>query len=481
MKELFTISAKEMARRIRAGELSPVEAVEAHIRRIQSVNGLLNAVVVDCFEAARQEAKAAEARLSQSRDNLPPLFGVPCTIKDCFAVAGYPWAAGVWARKDLIAEADATVVERVRKAGAIVLGKTNVPEGAMWIESYNYVYGRTNNPYDLKRTVGGSSGGEGSIVGAGASPFGIGSDIGGSIRYPSAFNGVAGHKPTGGLVSGNGHWPTVSGPLTCYNTYGPIARRVEDLALLLPLLAGPDGKDPAVVDKPVLPPESVDLSRVKVYYFDNNGQVAPDQEIRRAVALAAGGLAGQGLAVEYWMPRGVEYSLNIWLAGLSQNQGPPFREHLGGGKPISLGKETLRFITRTGKITAPGLAAALIEAVTPLAQPMNKRFIQLAHDLQRRIEDKLGDNGVLLSPVFASVAPLHGRIAFKAFSAGYSGLINILEFPSTIIPVYHRPDGMPASIQIVGGRFRDHLTLAVAGRLEKIFGGWKPPARLDWE
>ena len=281
MDELLTMPVVEMARRIREGELSPVEALEAHIKRIDQVNPLINAMVVSRIDEAREEAKACEERLNESRDGLPPLFGVPCTVKDAYAIKGQTQAVGVWARKDLVVDYDSTMVERLKKAGAIIMGKNNAPEAGMWCETYNKVYGMTNNPYDLNRTVGGSSGGSGALVGAAATPFCIGSDIGGSIRYPSAFNGVAGHTPTGGLVPGTGHFPEIEGPLRPYCAFGPIGRRIDDLAYILPLIAGPDGTDPIVEDREIKDYKSVDFSKIKVYYFDHNGQWKPGAEVRR--------------------------------------------------------------------------------------------------------------------------------------------------------------------------------------------------------
>ncbi len=477
MDELLTMSVIEMARRIREGELSPVEVLEAHIRRIEEVNPKINAVIATRYDEARKEAKEAEERLAKSRDDLPPLFGVPCTIKDCYGMKGLPWAAGVWARRKLIADCDATVVERLKQNGAIIMGKTNIPEAAMWCETYNHVYGRTKNPYDLRRGAGGSSGGEGAIVAAGGSPFGIGSDVGGSIRYPSAFNGVPGHKPTGTLVPATGHWPPAHGPIARYCTYGPIARRVSDLAYILPLLAGPDGQDKVVKKRKIKSPDAVKPSKLKVFYFDNNGQARSNADVRRAVSLAAGGLAGLKIPVEYWRPEGMERSLDIWQAGMSQNP-EPFKNYLGGDEPISLGKEVIRFLLRRSKITFPALSTALIEKPGKLLKGRNQRFIKLADDLQRRIEEKLGDSGVLICPVFSTPAPKHTRIWLDFLGIGYSGVINILEFPATIIPIFHREDGVPVSVQVVAGRWNDHLTLATARLLEEIFGGWKPPERI---
>jgi len=478
MSELLTMSVKEMARRIRAGELSPKEALEAHLGRMEEVNPAINAVVVKRFAEARKEAQAAEERLAKSRDDLPPLFGVPCTMKDTYAMKGLPWAAGVWARRNLIAEDDATVVERLKQAGAIIMGKTNIPEAAMWCETYNTVYGRTKNPYDLSRGAGGSSGGEGAIVASAASPFGIGSDIGGSIRYPSAFNGVAGHKPTGTLVSGFGHWPPARGPLSHYCTYGPIGRRVDDLAYILPILAGPDGKDPVVEKREVRSPESVDLKKLRVFFFDDNGQAGCGADVRRAVNLAAGAFAGMNVPVESWRPQGMEKSLNIWQAGMAQNP-DPFIHYLEGDEPIALYKEFLKLILRQSQITFPALGTALIEKPNQaLFKNAHQKMLALAKDLQRRIEEKLGDNGVLICPVFPVPAPKHTWIWVHFLGIGYSGVINVLEFPSTILPIFHRADGVPVSVQVVSGRWNDHVTMAAAKVLESTFGGWKPPERV---
>jgi fatty acid amide hydrolase 2 len=206
--DLLTLSGIELARRIRQGEASSAEVVERHIEQIERVNPRLNAVVRNRFEEARVEAKHADARVRAGNGaELPPLLGVPCTIKESISLSGMPNSSGMVSRAHLTASQDATVVERLRSAGAIPLGVTNVPELTIWAATFNRVYGRTNNAYDPRRVAGGSSGGEGAIVGAGASPFGIGTDLGGSIRAPSFCNGVFGHKPSGGLVPGTGQFP----------------------------------------------------------------------------------------------------------------------------------------------------------------------------------------------------------------------------------------------------------------------------------
>jgi fatty acid amide hydrolase 2 len=347
----------------------------------------------------------------------------------------------------------------------------------MWVETYNYVYGRTRNPYDLSRGVGGSSGGEGAIVGSGASPFGMGSDVGGSIRYPAAFNGTPSHKPTGGRVPGYGHWPEAHGPIAWYCTYGPMARRVADLAPLMNLVQGPDGKDPIVEDHGPVAPESVDRKKLRVFYFESNGMARVNADVRRAVDMCAGALHREGLAVEYWQPAGVNRSLEIWQAGMSQNP-HPFVEIMGDGEAISLMTETINFLLRRGKITLPGLATSLVEKPGQLFAGRNRKMIALGDDLRRRMEERLGNDGVLICPVFSTPAPKHGYVWADLLGIGYSGLFNVMGFPSTVVPVYYNEDGLPVSVQIVAARWNDHLTLAVGAMIEEIFGGWKPPEKI---
>jgi len=241
--ELLHAPATRLAARIRTGEVSPVEVLEAHLAHLAAVNPALNALVAERFADARAEARAAEATIRTARDRagLPPLLGVPCTIKDFLAVRGLAWTAGLHNRADVVADHDATVVTRLRAAGAIVIGKTNVPEGGMWMETANPVHGRTHNPWDLRRTPGGSSGGEAALVAAAASPFGIGSDIAGSIRIPAGMCGVVGHKPSELLVPNTGHWGPGAAAAERMLCTGPIARCVGDAEQVLEIIAGPDG------------------------------------------------------------------------------------------------------------------------------------------------------------------------------------------------------------------------------------------------
>jgi fatty acid amide hydrolase 2 len=208
MDPFLTLSGTALARLIRERGALSVEIVEAHARRVREVNPRVNAMVANRFDLARAEARAADLRVAREDPaSLPPLLGVPCTVKECFALTGMPNTGGLPSRVGHPATRDATAVARLRAAGAIPLGVTNISELCLWMEASNPNYGRTNCAYDPGRTSGGSSGGEGALIGSAASPFGVGSDIGGSIRMPAFFNGVFGHKPSGGLVPNTGQFP----------------------------------------------------------------------------------------------------------------------------------------------------------------------------------------------------------------------------------------------------------------------------------
>jgi amidase len=242
LTELTAMSATALAAAIRQKRVSSREVVQAYLDRIDQVNPQINAVVQLRHDAALAEADAADAALSR-RESKGPLHGVPITIKDLFEVAGVISSAGTWGRRNFIPAQDATAVARLKTAGAIILGLTNTPELGIAITSDNIVYGRTNNPYELGRTPGGSSGGEGAIIAAGGSPFGIGSDAGGSIRIPSHFCGIAGIKPTSGRASRTGHFSGPGGAGDKLWQIGPMSRFVEDLYLGLQIITGGDAGD----------------------------------------------------------------------------------------------------------------------------------------------------------------------------------------------------------------------------------------------
>ena len=477
LDELLTLSGVELARRIRAREVSSRAVVEAHIARIEAVNPILNAVVARRYDRARAEADAADATIAAAGPGatLPPYLGVPCTIKECFALDGMPQSSGLVARKDVIARDDATTVARMRAAGAIPLGVTNVSELCMWYESNNRVYGRTNNPYDPSRIVGGSSGGEGAIIGAGASPFGLGSDVGGSIRMPAFFNGVFGHKPTGGLVPGTGQYPVAHGEATRMVATGPLCRRADDLWPLVRILAGPDGHDPGATPMTLGNPADVRLDRLTVLDVEDNGFNPVHPELKEAQARVAAALARAGARIRRVRFGALRRSFEIWSATLAAASEESFSVLLGNGRPTRGALELAKWAVRRSPHTLPAIALAMLERVNHLAPARAQKAIEMGRGLRRQIVDAIGDDGVMLYPSHALPAPRHYVPLWRPFNFVYTAIINVMQLPATQVPLGLGRQGLPLGVQIVAAPARDHLGVAVAQQLEREFGGWVQP------
>lgn len=482
MQDVLLASASRLAHLVRTGEVSSREVVEAHIAQIERVNPQLNAVVRARFDQARAEAERADAlRATTPADRLPPLHGVPCTIKECFALEGMPNASGLVARRDVIARSDATAVARLRAAGAIPLGVTNTSELCMWMETHNRLYGRTNNPYDTGRIVGGSSGGEGAIVAAGGSPFGLGSDVGGSIRGPAFFNGVFGHKPTGGLVPGTGQHPIAAGDGLRYLTTGPITRRAEDLMPLLRILAGPDGVDTGCRPFELGDPERVELAGRTLLDVADNGALAVSPALRAAQEAGVRVLADLGMRPKRVSFSGLARQFDIWSAMMAEAQEEPFACMLGDGRGrVRAGVEILKHGLGRSDHT---LAAALLALVDPLPRMvpwLTRRSVELGRRLRAEITEALGPDGVLLYPSYTVPAPRHGEplrwLVRLHMPWAYLAIINVFELPATQVPAGLDAQGLPLGFQVVSGHGNDHVTIAVARRLERELGGWRPPA-----
>lgn len=477
MKDLLTASAVQLAARIRAREISSRAVVDAHISRIEKVNPALNALAEGRFEQARAEADACDARLRAGEVDLPPLFGVPCTIKESFGLTGMPNTAGLVPRKGIRSEQDATVVARVRAAGAIPLGVSNVSELCMWMESFNNVYGRTNNPYNQARTVGGSSGGEGALIASGSSPFGIGSDIGGSIRMPAFFNGIFGHKPSAGLVPNSGQYPFPKGDALRYLTTGPLARKAEDLMPLLKLLAGPDGIDSACISMPMGNPDQIELKTLTVLDVEDAGSAHPELiAIQQRVVEY---LKGQGATIKRVRFDHLKHGLEIWSALLAETEGPTFATLLGNGTAVKPMRELMRWMFMSDSpYTFPGLGLALLELAVPPGSPRTKRFAELGRQLRKEIQEALGPNTILLYPSHKRVAPKHYHSLLPPFNWVYTGIWNMMKIPVTQVPLGLNAEGLPVGIQVGAAHGNDHLTIGVAQALEKGFGGWVFPEKL---
>lgn len=475
---LLLLSASDLAELIRRRDVTSREVVEAHLERIRAVNPALNAIVRDRFETARREADRADEQVRAGAE-LAPFHGVPCTIKECFGWKGDPLTSGLVSRKKTIASEHATAVDRILSLGAIPLGFTNTSELCLWIEASNRLHGRTNNPYDATRTAGGSSGGEGAIVGSGGSPFGIGSDLGGSIRMPALFNGVFGHKPTGGLVPTTGQYPVPANHGRRYHGTGPLARRASDLLPILRALAGPDGRDPTC--RPELElgdPAGVDLSALTVVDIEDNGSTPVSKDLRDAQRRVVAHL-GRTCTVKRVRLEALRHSVDMWGALVLEAGGPPFREMLGHRNIFRSLFEFLPWAARRSPHTLPALILAVIERSPLLLAGYSKRFTALARELKEELASLLGPRGVLIYPSYSSAAPRHMMAMFPPFNWVYTGILNVLEMPATQVPLGLGPEGLPLGVQVAACAGGDHLTIAVALELERAFGGWVPPFPLQ--
>lgn len=475
---ILSSSVTSLARAMRDGRVTSRELVDVHVARIERVNPTIHALVRDRFaEARREAAQADEVRTSSHADDLPLLHGVPITVKEALSCAGMPYTSGLWSRRDVVADRDGTAVARLKKAGAIVLGVSNVSELCMWMESSNKVWGRTNNPYDAERTAGGSSGGEGALVGAGASPLGLGSDVGGSIRMPAFFNGVFGHKPTGGLVPNTGHFPPATNLLQRYVTTGPIARRAEDLLPVLRILAGPDGIEERCIDTRVSD-DAVDLRKLTAYVVRGNGVFDVERPMLDALDRAARALGAAGLRIEERRIPSLGRAVEIWSAMLHEGGQVSFRELMAGGAEDFLPvRELVRLPLGRSNFTLPGVLLCMLERVPQLMPARTKKMASLGLELRAEIESILGEDGVLLHPSYPTVAPKHHRALLPPFKWIYTGIFNVLEMPVTQVPLGLDARGVPVGVQVAGANGKDHVTIAVACELERACGGWVPPPK----
>jgi fatty acid amide hydrolase 2 len=481
MESLLGASGLEIARKIRTKKISSRDAVELHIGQIEKVNPSINALVADRFEEARKEADLADALVKKGPvSKLPPYHGVPCTIKEAFAVTGMPNASGLVSRRNIISSIDATCVARLKKAGAIPLGVTNTPELCMWIESYNNVYGRTSNAYDLKRTSGGSSGGEGALIGSGASPFGLGSDFAGSIRIPSFFNGVFGHKPTGGLAPGTGHYPAPAGPSQRFATFGPLARRAADLLPLLKIIAGPDGSDDYCEKHPFVLRGRLDLRGLDVILLEGleNWYISSvSDELIQARERCARELEKQGARIRTLKIDLLRHIFMIWVCMVHENTRETFREILTRERPITVSWEMLKGLFGASDYTQPIKNIVFLEDLARYTPGMVKKYAALGLKLKAELDQALGKGAIILFPPYPYAAPRHYDTLVRSFNLYFTGVFNIMEYPATQVPLGLNARGLPLGVQVVSNRWNDGITIAVAENLEKVFGGWVPPAR----
>jgi len=504
--DLTRRGAAELASLIARGELSAREVVEAHVRRIEQVEPHIHALAVPRFEQALAEAQAADDARARGQSG-GPLDGVPITIKECFHLAGAPSCMGLTHRRDQLAGTTAPLVQRLQQAGAIVLGKTNVPQLMFYFESDNPVYGRTDNPWNTARTPGGSTGGEAALIAAGGVPLGLGSDLGGSIRVPGHFCGVHGLKPTSGRLTRAGTVACLRGMEAIVFQAGPLARRVEDLELAFRVLcARPPDADRDAAPSLCGDAALVRLEGMRIASWDDDGYFPASPAIRRAVQEAAGALRDQGAVVEKFSPPRVPDAIRIYL-GLVTADGMADLRRLSAGSQLD---RRLRFMFRLARIprwSRPLLAALLrtsgqhrsaelLRATSWKSADQYWQLVRQRSQWEREFFAAFRARGfeALICPPFALPALRHGDAVYLLQAGSYAFLANLLGIPCGVVAATrvredeqsdrpHSRDlvdrrarrteqnstGLPVGVQVAAPHWREDVVLAVMSALESHF------------
>jgi fatty acid amide hydrolase len=508
------LSAGELAYRIRAGEISAQEVVESHIRRIEEVDERLNAVVIRTFDDARARAAEADSALRRG-DALGPLHGVPVTLKEQFRVAGTEVTIGLPGQVGRVYDSDGPLVQKLRQAGSIVLGKTNVPQLLATVEVDSAVYGRANNPWNLDRTPGGSSGGEAAIIAAGGSPLGLGGDLGGSVRVPAHFTGIHALKPTSGRLTNEGVPPHLyaTGQEAILAQPGPMARTVADLALAMEVLTAP--ADRLTVDAvPPVPwrgPAGISLEGLRVGMYTDNRFFSAAPALRRAVEEAAAALEKRGARVEAFEPPDTAEALRIWLGILTAGGAAGMKALLDGSKPEQAVKGMLQGASlpnRLRPLVARIMAAQgqehlafLIRAVGPRSAADYWDLVDARTAYRAAYVEAMATGGsegqgfdALICPPFALPALTHGTSGDLVAASSYALPFNVTGMPAgTVAATRVQPDeesdrapsrdpvdrtarmveensaGLPVGVQVVGRHWREDVVLAVMAALEQDF------------
>ena len=462
VNELCYLPAHELVRLMSSGAVSCREVTQAHLERIEAVNPTLNAlgVAADPEQCLRQ-AGYADERVARG-DPLGKAHGLPVAIKDQLLVAGLACSGGMSALR-AVADVDATAVARLRAEGAIVLGLTNVPELGRGAESNNNLYGRTNNPYDLSRTPGGSSGGSAALVAAGGAALSVGTDEGGSVRQPCHNSGIAGLKPSHGRIprTGNvyGDAPGIFGP---FSHYGPLARSVQDLFLGLSIMNGPDLRDPYAVPAPLGSPDEVDLAGLRIATYLDDGISPPTDEVAAVVSAAADAVGEVAASVRHATPGCVGRTMDVhWKTLLGGDRGRGAEEELRALGVTDPSEELAEFVRQAREIEF-----SVTEARSKLADLDAYRVEMLRF---------MADYDVIVCPAMPTPAKPHhhGLVEINDFS--HLMVHNVTRWPAAVVRCGTSHDGLPIGVQVVARPWQDATALAVAGHLEKVFGGWEPP------
>ncbi|XP_058465337.1 fatty-acid amide hydrolase 2-like [Malaya genurostris] len=480
--EILLQSATSLASKIRTKKLTSVSVVQAFIDRSKEINPLLNIIVDERYEAALKDAEVADESIAsgilteQQLAEQKPFLGVPISTKDCIKVKDLLHTTGLWARRSTRADKDARAMELMRNAGAIPFALTNVSEICMWWESVNTIFGRSRNPYDTNRIVGGSSGGEGAIQAAAGSPFGLGSDIGGSIRMPAFFNGIFGHKPSRNIVSNDGQYPDiVTEEADRFLTIGPMCRYAEDLKPMLRIIADKNAAKLRLDDP-------VDMKQVKFFYqLDDGGGslVSPvDQDIKDGIEKVMTYFRSTIKAtVKKVQLDKLQMSAPIWFGNLKEKDEITLDVQMANmeGK-INPHAELFKWFFGKSKHTFAVIMATVTDkSGVQYGTPEYNELVKLRNELLVEFTELLGDNGVFIYPTHPTVAPYHNEPLVRTLNFSYTAVINALGLPSTSVPLGLGPEELPIGLQVIGNLNQDRLCLAVASELERAFGGWVSP------
>lgn len=482
-EEILLLPTHEIAARIRRRELSSEEVVRTFINRTRLVQIYLNAVIDERYDEAIMDAKAIDEFLKTTEltieelERQKPFLGLPFTAKDSIQVAGMRWSSGCYRRKDIISHEDAPVVKNYRKAGAIPIALTNVPELLLWFASSNKLYGTTNNPFDLSRTPGGSSGGEAALVSACGTPLSICSDIGGSIRMPAFHCGLFGHKPTHEVIDYHGTFPEVTDGLEKLFSFGPITRFVDDLLPALRVMAGDQIALLNRIDEPV------DMKKIRVFFMDDvqnemSTQVEPC--ISESIRQAANHLQQKyGCSVEKAQFKYFKH-VSLWFTLLFSNNQEVSSLITENTYKINPFFELCKSMIGQSDFSPSALTVAAAQTTTqatcsPNQQPqLYEKTKETLSKAQKEFKALLGDDGILLYVTLPRTAPNHYASFFEFTNVCCPMVMNYLNAPVTQVPTGVH-EGLPFGIQVAASPYNDRLTLAVAKELETLFGGWIKP------
>ena len=476
-------TATELSEALAAEKVSAVELAQDAIARIERHDGKINAICVRDFERGLEAARAADT--ARARGETGPLLGIPLTVKESYNVAGLPTTWGFPPQKDFVPPEDALSISRVKAAGGVIIGKTNVPVGLADWQSYNEIYGTTNNPFDLGRTPGGSSGGSAAALAAGYGPLSLGTDIGGSLRVPAFHCGVYAHKPTYNMVPMRGHTPPPFPPLPLDRdmaVIGPMARSAADLSLLLDVMAGPDPLEAGVGYRLALPPPRHNqLKSFRVLVIDSDPILPVNKEIRDAIEKLAGSLARSGVSVSRQsplLPNFAETS-RLYMRMLMSFLGAFLAPDVIAGAQ-----------ERAAKLTPEdrSLAAERLRGMT-----LSHRAWLLDDGARARLRaqwrELFKNFDALICPVMPTPAFPHDhspeqetrRINIDGKDYAYPdqlawpGIATLPGLPATAIPIGLSPQGLPVGVQIVGPWLEDRTPLRLAELIEREFGDFVPP------